>query len=367
MNILFNDFKQQYQSIKDEIDIAIQRVLDSGWYILGKEVDEFETIFAKKHGAKYAIGVGNGLDAIKISLLALWIREWDEIITTSHSAVATTLAILDIGAKPIFVDIDEYYHIDANKIEEKITKKTKAVLPVHLYGQACAIEQIKAICDKYNLFLIEDCAQSHFTKYNWKFVWNFWEFWCFSFYPTKNLGSFGDAWAIITDNEELYKKCKMIRNYWQENRYEHKIYWINSRLDEIQAAILQVQLNHIDQNTEKRISAAKKYIYWLKDSIQIKLPIIRDWATHTFHLFVIECEKRDLLMQYLKEKGIPSLIHYPISIHKQPLFEWEYNTLSLPILDKKVKNILSLPIHPLITNEQIEYVISTIKMFYNEK
>lgn len=367
MNILFNDFKKQYQTIKNEIDQSIQRVLDSGWYILGKEVEKFEQAFAQKHWAKYAIGVGNGLDAIKISLLALWVWIWDEVITTSHSAVATTLAILDVGAIPIFVDIDAYYHIDANKIEEKITSKTKAILPVHLYGQACDIIKIQELCKKHNLFLVEDCAQSHFTQYGWKFVWNFWQVGCFSFYPTKNLWSYWDAGAIITNDEELYKKCKMIRNYWQENRYEHKVYWINSRLDEIQAAILSVQLSHIDENTKKRQEVSQKYRDWLSSISQISLPKVKINCIHTYHLFVIEIDERDQLMEYLKEKWIPSLIHYPLSIHKQSFLQWKYDDVSLPILDQKVKTILSLPIHPLLTDEEIEYIISAIKMFYDEK
>lgn len=367
MQILFNDFKKQYQNIKFEIDQVIQRVLDSGWYILGKEVEQFEQVFAKKHGAKYAIGVGNGLDAIKISLLALWIWNWDEVITTSHSAVATSLAILDVWAVPVFVDIDEYYHIDADKIEEKITNKTKAILPVHLYGQSCDIVKIQELCKKHNLLLIEDCAQSHFTQYGWQFVGNFGQVWCFSFYPTKNLWAYGDAGAIITNDEELYKKCKMIRNYGQENRYEHKIYGVNSRLDEIQAAILQVQIKYIDEGTKKRNEIAQKYMNWLQSIAQIALPKMRTHATHTFHLFVIECKHRDELMNYLKEQWIPSLIHYPLSIHKQPFLQWKYDAVSLPILDQKVKTILSLPIHPLLTDEEVEYIISTIKMFYDEK
>ncbi len=367
MQILFNDFKKQYNLLKPEIDEAISRVLDSGWYILWKEVENFEKDFAIKNWSKYAIWVWNWLDAIKISLLALWIWEWDEVITTSHSAVATTLAILDVWAIPIFVDIDEYYNIDADKIEEKITDKTKVILPVHLYGQSCEIKQIKNICEKYNLFLIEDCAQSHFTEYENKKVGNFWNFWCFSFYPTKNLGAFWDAWAIVTNDEKLYLKCKMIRNYWQENRYEHKVYWINSRLDELQASILWVKLKYIDLDNNKRLKIANKFIAWLSWIKQIKLPKIKDNTRHTFHLFVIECEKREELMNFLKNNWIPSLIHYPISIHKQPFFDWKYNDLLLPVLDEKVNKILSLPIHPLLIDEEIDFIISKIKDFYNAK
>lgn len=364
MQILFNDFKKQYQSIKSEIDWAIQEVLDSGRYILGEKVEQFETQFAKKNGSNYCIGVGNWLDAIKIWLMALGVWSWDEVITTSHSAVATTLAILEVGAIPVFVDIDEYYALDASKIEEKITSKTKAILPVHIYGQACEIQKIQEICKKHSLFLIEDCAQSHFTTYDEKCVWNFGQIWCFSFYPTKNLGAYGDAGAIVTNDEELYKKCKMIRNYGQETRYKHTMYGMNSRLDEIQAAILQVQLKYIDENTQKRKNIAKKYENWLQEIKQITLLRMREDSSHTFHLFVIECEERDELMNYLKEKWIPTLIHYPLPIHQQPFLNGKYSNVSLPILDQKVKSILSLPIHPYMTVEEVDFIVANIKNFY---
>ena len=364
MNILFNDFKKQYQSIKPEIDKAVQNVLDTGWYILWKQVSEFEKEFALKNWSKYCIWVANWLDALKISLMVLWIWAWDEIITTSHSAVATTLAILDLWAIPVFVDIDEYYHIDSHKIEEKITSKTKAILPVHLYWQSCDILDIKNICKKYNLYLVEDCAQAHFTKYNDKYVWNFGNTWCFSFYPTKNLWSYWDAWAIVTNDEEIYNKCKMVRNYGQENRYEHKIFWINSRLDEIQAAVLRVQLKNIDKNTLKRNKNAEIYLEKFKNIKEISLPKFRRFSNHTYHLFVIECYNRDKLLKYLEEKNIPTLIHFPIPIHKQPFLSNQFSNIYLPILEEKINNILSLPIHPFLTTEEINYIISNIKEFY---
>ncbi len=367
MSILFNDFKKQYLLYRDEINNAIGRVLDSWWYILWNEVETFEKEFALKNNSKYAIWVANWLDALKISLLALWVGSWDEVITTSHSAVATTLAILDVWATPIFVDIDEYYHIDTEKIAQKITRNTKAILPVHLYWQSCEIEKIKSICDEYNLFLIEDCAQSHFTEHHKMKVWNFGHFGCFSFYPTKNLGAFGDAWLIVTNDKELYNKCRLIRNYWQENRYEHKIYGINSRLDELQAAILKVKLNYIDEENQKRIEIAKKYTEGLSKIKEIQLPKIKTDNEHTFHLFVIECEKREDLIIHLKNNWIPTLIHYPISIHKQPFLQWKYNNITLPILDKKAETILSLPIHPLLTDDEINFVVSKITEFYNAK
>ena len=364
MEILFNDFKRQYSSIKEEMDTAIHEVLNSWWFILWKQVSSFEEEFAQKNWSKYCVWVWNWLDALKISLMALWVGEGDEVITTSHSAVATTLAILDVWAIPVFVDTDEYYCLDSALVEEKITEKTKAIIPVHIYGHSCDIAEIKRICDKHHLYLVEDCAQSHFTEFNWIKLGNYWDTWCFSFYPTKNLWAYGDAWAIVTNDEEIYKKCKMIRNYGQETRYEHKLFWVNSRLDEMQATILRIQLKHIDENTEKRKHVAKRYMDGLKWISQIELPEIRKWSTHTFHLFVIQCEKRDELMKYLKEKWIPTLIHYPISIHKQPFFDGKYSDIELPNLDKQVQKILSLPVHPFMTDEEIEYIVLNIKEFY---
>ncbi len=367
MKILFNDFKKQYQLRKEEFDSAIGRVLESGWYILGKELENFEQEFAEKNGSSYCIWVANGLDALKISLLALWIGEGDEVITTSHSAVATTLAVLDVGATPVFVDIDEYFALDASKIEKAITNKTRAVLPVHLYGQSCDITTIKSICESHHLFLIEDCAQSHFTEFDGKKVGNFGILWCYSFYPTKNLWAFGDAGAIITNDEELAKKCRMIRNYGQENRYEHTVYGINSRLDEIQAAILWVRLRHIDEETLRRREISDLYRIGLSRIKEIILPKISEKGRHTFHLFVIECHDRQGLMDHLESQWIPSLIHYPIPIHRQPLFKGNYDTISLPLLEKKIEVILSLPIHPFLTDEEVFWVIGQIKTFYNEK
>jgi len=366
MTILFNDFKSQYKEIKPEIDKVIQDVLDSWWYILWNQVKSFEEEFALKNWSKYCIWVANWLDALKVSLIALWIKNGDEVITTSNSAVATTLAILDVWAVPVFVDIDEYYCIDSSKIEEKITLKTKAILPVHLYWQACNIWNIQDICKKYNLFLIEDCAQAHFTKYNDKFVWNFGNTWSFSFYPTKNLWSYWDAWAIVTNNKELFEKCKMIRNYWQENRYKHKIFGINSRLDEIQAAILRVQLKHIDENILKRNKNAIIYRNWLKNIKEISLPKVEKYSNHTYHLFVIECERRNELSKYLSDLNIPTLIHFPIPIHKQEFLGDYFNSIYLPILEKKINNILSLPIHPFLSNEELNFIISSINTFYEK-
>jgi len=361
--ILFNDFKTEYLYLKREIDFAIKEVMMSGRYILGKKVESFEQQFSKYLGAKYCIGVGNGLEALQIALMALGIGKDDEVITTAHSAVATALAIKAVGAKPVFVDIDEYYHLDSSKIEKKITSRTKAILPVHLYGQMADILEIKRIAKKHSLFVIEDAAQAHGVEYKGKKAGTFGDFGCFSFYPTKNLGAFGDGGAIVTNKKELYEKCKMIRNYGQKNRYEHEVYGLNSRLDEIQAAILSVKLKYLDKFNKRRQQLTKIYFELLKDVKEIQLPKIRDGAQHNFHLFVIEAKRRDKLMRFLEKNNIPTIIHYPIPIHKQKCFS-EFNNLRLPILENKVNKILSLPIHPFLQNKDIIYIAKKIIEFY---
>jgi len=333
---------------------------------LGPFVNEFEKKFANYIGVKYCIGVGNGLEALQISLMALDIGEGDEVITTPLSAVATSLAIKAVGAKPVFVDIDGHYHLDVNKIEEKINKKTKAILPVHLYGQSADLGNILKIAKKHKLFVIEDCAQSHGTEYKNKKVGSFGDVGCFSFYPTKNLGAFGDGGCIVTNNKKIADLAKMIRNYGQKNRYEHIVYGINSRLDELQAAFLLERLKDLDNDNSKREKKARIYFDLLKDVKQIKLPLIRQNSNHISHLFVVEVEEREKLQKFLKEKGIETLIHYPIPIHKQKCFK-EYNNIQLPIVEEKTKKILSFPLYPDIQDEEIIYVCKSILKFYKKQ
>lgn len=365
MKIKFNDFKKQYNLQKKDYDKAIKEVLVSGWYILGTQVSAFEKSFAQYIGCKYCIGVANGMEAIQIALLSLNIGPGDEVITTSHTAVATTLAINSVGAKPIFVDIDKYFGIDIDKIEEKINKKTKAIIPVHLYGQSVEIKKILDLCKKNNLFLVEDCAQAHGATYGKKKVGSFGNVNCFSFYPTKNLGAFGDAGAITTNDKSLYEKILKLRNYGQGNRYEHELIGLNSRLDEIQASILLIQLKKLDSNNQKRRKLANIYFKKLKNIKEIILPETRKNCSHVFHLFVIEAINRDKLLSYLKTKGIETLIHYPVPVHKQKCFK-DFNKISLPILEKKVNSILSLPLHPFLSEKEVEYVCENIKNFYSE-
>ncbi len=363
MKILFNDFKRHYKAEKKKIDSAVQRVLGSGYFILGKEVLHFEKKFASYLGTTHAIGVANGLEALQISLMALAIGEGDEVITTADSAVATALAIRLVGATPVFVDIDDFYHIDARKIEEKITKKTKAIIPVHLYGQSADMDTIGALANKYHLHIVEDCAQAHGARYKEKHVGTFGIAGCFSFYPTKNLGAYGDAGAIVTGDTEFAEKCRIIRNYGQKNRYEHPVIGINSRLDELQAGIVSAGLFVLKKNNARRNSIAQLYREALSSIKKIKLPLLRDTAYHVYHLFVIETETRDGLMEFLRKKNIATLIHYPIPIHKQACFP-EHNSLSLPILEEKVKKILSLPIHPYLFDSEVKYITDSIKEYY---
>ncbi len=364
MNILFNDFKKEYNAHKKGVDAAVKKVLESGYYILGTEVDQFEKKFAEYLGVKHVVGVGNGLEALQIALMVLGIGKGDEVITTSVSAVASALAIEAIGATPVFVDIDAYYHTDPKEIERKITDKTKAIIPVHLYGQAADMEKICALAKKHTLSLIEDCAQAHGAEYNNKKVGSFGVAGCFSFYPTKNLGCYGDGGAISTNDSELATTMKMIRNYGQQNRYEHPISGINSRLDEIQAAILSVKLETLDKENEKRKAIANLYREKLQGIKQITFPLERKNSLHAYHLFVIETAERDALQAYLKEKGILTLIHYPIPIHAQKSFK-KYNAVSLPKTEVVVKKILSLPCSPYITRAEIAYTCRHIRAFFD--
>lgn len=365
MRILFNNFKRAYEANKRSLDKAIGRVCKSGRYILGDEVTQFEKNFAAYHKSRHAIGVANGLEALQIALMALGIKEGDEVITTSYSAVATALSIRAVGAKPIFVDVDEYFHIDTNKIEAAITSKTRAILPVHIFGQAAPMDTIMAIARKHNLAVIEDCAQAHGAEYKGKKMGTVGDVGCFSFYPTKNLGGFGDGGALITDSDRIAELSRMIRNYGQQNRYEHEIYGINSRLDELQAAILNAFLPNLDTHNERRRAIASLYAENLSDIASLQLPKERRHAVPIYHLYVIETEKRNELQKYLDTHGVASLIHYPIPIHKQKCFS-EWNSLSLPHTEKKADHALSLPVHPYLTDKEVLYICKQVRNFFNQ-
>lgn len=361
--ILMNDFKKEYKFLEKEINKAVSDVFKNGWYILGKQTTDFEEKFAEYIGSKYCVGVANGLEALQISLMSFGIGKGDEVITVSNTAVATVLAISNTGATPVFVDVDDSYLMDVKKIEEKITTRTKAIIPVHLFGQMVDMDLLKGIADKHNLKIIEDACQAHGAMQNGKKAGSRGDIGCFSFYPTKNLGAYGDGGAIITNSKELYEKCKMLRNYGQKNRYEHVELGLNSRLDEVQAAILNVKLSNLDKFINKRNQIAKLYINNLKKITQIKLPITKNNNVHSFHLFVIQAEKRDSLADFLKKNEVLTLIHYPIPVHQQKCYP-EFNKLKLTRTEFFSKNILSLPIHPFMENEDVNKVSDIIKDFY---
>lgn len=358
-----NDFVKDYLHVKKDVDRAVNKVLTSGWYILGRSVVEFEKQFAHYTGRKYCIGVANGMEALQISLIALGVGRGDDVITVSNTAVATALAITAVGAKPVFVDIDDYFHLDPSKLEKAITKKTKAIIPVHLFGQMTDMPAILKIAKKYNLSVVEDACQAHGASLMGKMAGSFGAIGCFSFYPTKNLGAYGDGGAIVTDNKKLYEASMMIRNYGQTNRYEHKVLGLNSRLDELQAAILSEKLKKMHFYIKKRNEIADVYRASLKDIREVVLPMVRPNSIHAYHLFVIQAQNRNKLQSYLAENGVESLIHYPIPIHKQECYKG-YDNRRLSQTEYCAKNILSLPIHPFLETDEVKSVCNLIKNFY---
>jgi dTDP-4-amino-4,6-dideoxygalactose transaminase len=356
--------KAQYLSYRDEIDSAIKRVLKSGRYVLGKEVGEFEKEFAQFNTLSFAIGVGSGTDALHIALRALDIGPGDEVITTAHTAVATAFAIDLSGAKPIFVDIEpDFFTIDPNLISAAITPKTKAIIPVHIYGQPCNMDAIMEIANKNNLIVIEDCAQAHGAKYKGKKVGSMGDIGCFSFYPTKNLGAIGDGGALVTNNNQLAQKIKLLREYGWEERYISSREGWNSRLDELQAAILRVKLKNLNNDNNSRRQCGEKYNELLK-TLPLELPIIRGNCSHVYHLFVIKTKNRNELKTYLQNHNINTTIQYPVPIHQQQYFQNLSNNFSLPITEQMAKTILSLPIYPELAEKEILTISSVLKNFY---
>ena len=329
------DFSFVTRRINKELKEATNRVIDSNWYILGKEVENFEREFANYLGVKYCIGVGNGLEALHIILRAYDIGEGDEVIIPSNTYIATALAVSYAGATPIMVEPDERtYNINPDLIEEKITRKTKAIMPVHLYGQSCDMDPINKSAHKYDLKVIEDSAQAHGATYKGRKCGTLSDTSGFSFYPTKNLGALGDAGAVTTNNKELVNKVKALRNYGSEKHYYNRYMGFNSRLDEMQAAILRVKLRHLEEFNEQRKMIAQFYLNGLKDT-NLVLPYVPEWAEPVWHQFVIRTKKRDELQEYLKSKGIGTLIHYPLPVHLQEAYKHlGYKKGDFPIAEK---------------------------------
>lgn len=363
MNVPFLDLKTQYKNIKSEIDAAIKKVVDSQHFILGSELEAFENEFAKYLGVKYVVGVNSGTDGIILALLSLGIGKGDEVITPANSFIATTAAIVQTGAKPVLVDCDpDTYQIDVEQVEKAITKKTKAILPVHLHGAPAEIDKLQEIAKRNKLFLIEDACQAHGATFNNKKLGAFGDLGVFSFYPGKNLGAYGDGGAIVTSNKNLYKKLLKLRNYGQAKKYYHDSFGINSRLDEIQAAVLRVKLKYLDRWNKERNEVAENYN---KSLIDYKTQKIIKGGKSNYYLFVIECGNRNKLQRHLLDNGIHTLIHYPMPIHLQKAYlNLGYKKGDFPKAEKLSKVILSIPIYPEITKEEILYITKTMDIFH---
>lgn len=363
MNINFAELSRQYAKYQGEYEDAALRALRSGWYILGNELRQFEKDYATYMGAKYCIGVGNGLDALRLALSGLGIGKGDEVLVQANTFIATALAITQNGATPVFVDADAFFGIDPDSIEQSITDRTKAIMVVHLYGQPCNMEAIMSIAQKYNLKVVEDCAQCHGAIYQGKKCGTFGDVACFSFYPMKPIGAFGDAGAVTTNCDEVAERVMMLRNYGSKVKYKHELLGINSRLDELQAAILGVSLKHVEDGNRERNEIASKYCREIKNG-KVKTPEIRPESNHVFHVFPLICENRDGLYNYLLEKGIHAQIHYPIPCHLAECYaELGYKKGQLPNSEFYAEHELSLPIYVGLTGNEIDYIISTINKY----
>ena len=363
MKIMPNRMDRGFEKYQTEFEQKALEVLRSGWYVLGEEVSAFEQEFAKYIGAKHCVGLANGLDALWIAFRILGIGEGDEVIVQGNTYIASVMGITINGATPVFVEPDEYNNIDTSLIEEKITNKTKAILAVHLYGQASKMDTLTEIAKKYKLRLVEDCAQSHGACYKGEMTGTFGDVGCFSFYPSKNLGGFGDGGAITTNDQELAQKFRVFRNYGSEKRYHNAIVGTNSRLDELQAGLLRVRLSHLDELTAERKKLCERYLCELNNPY-IELPRLRINATTVWHQFVIHSSKRDELLAYLNEREIGTIIHYPIPPHLSQAYKYlDVKRGSLPITEKYADEVLSIPLYNGMTDEEQTYVIDTINRF----
>jgi dTDP-4-amino-4,6-dideoxygalactose transaminase len=360
MDIPLVDLKAQYQTIKTEIDTAIHDVLDNTAFILGKHVKDFEKNFAEFCQTKHAIGVSNGTTALKLALAACGIGAGDEVITTPHTFAATIEAIITCGAKPVFGEIfEKTYNLAYENIEPLITEKTKAILPVHLYGKMCDMEHIMEIAKKHNLKVIEDCAQAHGAEWNGKRAGSYGDAAAFSFYPGKNLGAYGDAGAVVTNNDKIAEKVMLMRNHGRKSKYEHSHFGTNERIDALQCAILNVKMKHIEYWTEKRRENAKIYDELLAGKDVIIPYNGEPISKHVYHLYVIRTKNRNEILAKLNEKGIGAGIHYPIPLHLQPAYsDLGYKEGNFPITERVSKEIISLPMYPELTKEQIEQIVN---------
>ncbi len=363
MKVPFLDLKAAYLELKDEIDAAVARVLNSGWYILGEEVEAFEAEWAEYCGARYCVGVGNGLDAITLSLRALGIEAGDEVIVPSNTYIATWLAVTAVGARIIPVEPDPVtYTIDPTRIAEAITPATKAILPVHLYGQPADLDPILALARKYSLAVIEDAAQAHGARYKGQRIGAHGDVVCWSFYPGKNLGAMGDAGAITTNRQDIAERVKLLRNYGSRVKYVNELQGVNSRLAPLQAAVLRVKLKYLDEWNARRATIAAMYLAELCDLPGLVLPYVPASVEPVWHLFVVRHPQRDKLQSCLEKHGVGTLIHYPIPPHCQEAYSGlELQKGTFPISERLAAEVLSLPIGPHLSIMEVQQVVATLK------
>ena len=365
MKVNFIDLQAQLDTIRGEVITRMLDVVDSTSFIMGPALRNFEKEFAEYIGTKHCLGVSSGLDALTLALMALDVGPGDEVITAANTYIATALAISKTGATPVLVDVDEFYNIDPTLIEAAITKRTKVILPVHLYGQAANMGPILELANKHHLRVVEDAAQAHGACYHVKHCGSLGDIGCFSFYPGKNLGAYGDGGAIVTNNDEIYKKISMLRDYGQEQKYVHLVKGGNHRLDDLQAAVLSVKLRYLDRWNQARFLAAKRYDSLLADSNLLTIPKCADWGTHVYHLYVIRVPQRDKLLAYLASREVYCGIHYPIPLHLQPAYaDLGLGKGAFPVTEQAAGELLSLPMFPEITPEQQEFVVQCIDDFY---
>lgn len=365
--IMPNNLKRQYELHAPEYEVKVLEVLRSGWYILGNEVKAFEKEWAEYIGSKYCVGLASGLDALWMSFRILDIHVGDEVIVCGNAYIACVMGISMNGAKPVFVEPDEYDNLDATKIEAVITEKTKAILAVHLYGTACNMTEIMEIAHKYNLRVVEDCAQSHGNHWNGQTVGTFGDIGCFSFYPSKGCGAFGDAGCIVTDNEEIADKFRVYRNYGSRVRYQNEVVGTNSRLDELQAGLLRVKLSHLNEFNAERCKIADRYTKEITNPL-VQAPKLRPGADSTWHQYVVHVPGyRDALADYLKQHDIGTIVHYPIPPHLSEAYAYlGHKAGDFPIAEKYANEVLSLPMYNGMTEEEQTIVINAINEFKGE-
>lgn len=363
MKVEYTALKRNYDLYRKEYEEAALRALRSGWYILGPELEKFEQDFAAKMGAKYCIGVNSGTDALILAVRALGIGSGDEVIVPAGTYIASVLGVTENGADPVYVDSSEFLLIDEKKIEEAVTEKTKAILPVHLYGQSCNMTKIMDIAKKYDLKVIEDCAQCHGSTWKGKKTGTFGDIGCFSFYPTKPLGALGDAGALLTDNAEYAEKLRMLRNYGSRVKYHNESIGVNSRMDEVQAALLSVGLRHLDEMNDIRTDIAERYQKRIRNS-KIELPKVAEDASHVFHLFPILVDEQKKFQEYLLENGVKSQVHYPIPPYKAKCYDYQGHSWDeFPKASYIAQHEVSLPIYAGMPEDEVEYVIEIVNKY----